>query len=469
MKGQRLCYAALMLIFVIAVASKLHFSTQQYLIHNIDAGYYVEHISEVFTEGYPQVVDPPLAFYYAAAFVAVFGMMLGFKVAIAIASAGIAFPVFKITEFLSGKRDVALLAAFLAAFSPTNMFMMGDLLKNMVGLFFGAWLVYFVIRASERFTLRDAALAALSGLLMVGSHFSSAAYIMAVLFPFLLLRPAYSYWKTRMLTKESVFCLAMTAGLIAAGMATILIKGFDISNGQVGMFGLYGKGEPALVLFTEYAVFIIPVLLAFTRMGRGQLLLFLPWLMVTVLLNQPYFVSEAWTFRFAWDAFVFVAVLTAIGVGYFREDRTAFHGVMMLLGILVLAGFADAGQRTHPVIEAEEWEGLVRLHDERPDIVFSGLHAGVNYWAQAAGFEVVEPHLPGNYLLVCDEGQHRGNPWLDEACIHGTAMPLEAIERSGFEYHFGRFYVMSEESFRLPEDQMPQEELFPDEEMPGPG
>jgi hypothetical protein len=449
----------LMAIFIIALALKLILSTQAFLIHNNDAGYYVKNINEVLRYGYPSASVPPLPFYYAALFSSVLGVMLGFKVAIALASAGIAFPIYKITETITKNKDAALFAAFLAAFSPVNMFMMGDLLKNMLGLFFGMWFVYYLIKTTDRFTVRDAALAVTSALLMIGSHLSSSAYVMLVVAPFLLLFPAYGYWSKRRISRESAFSIAMAGMLLLAGTAVILLKGFDVSEGKIGIVGLYTTGNAAFVLFDEYGFFIIPVFLGLYRLSRERLLL-LPWLIMAFLLTQPFFASEAWTFRFGWNTYPLVAILTAVGIFLFQK-KAILYGLVAILSIYILGGFVAAGQATHPVIETEEWEGMLRLRAEKPDIMLVNVGGAAGYWADAAGLLASDYPDPEPYILICDGAQIRENHWLDETCFTNIPTPPEKIwrlEREGkIVAAFGRFVVVAEGDYQIPEDQMPEE------------
>jgi hypothetical protein len=446
----------LLAIFILALALKLLLSTQVYLIHNNDAGYYVKNINEVLQHGYPSASAPPLPFYYAAIFSSVLGVMLGFKVAIALASAGIAFPVYRITEHVAKNKDAALLAAFLAAFSPTNMFMMGDLLKNMCGLFFGMWFVYYLINTTDRFTVRDAALAAASALLMIGSHLSSSAYSMLAVAPFLLIFPAYGYWRKRKLSKESLFSLAMAGMLFLAGSAVILLRGMDVSEGKVGIVGLYGAGDTALVLLDGYGFFLIPVFLGFSRLGRERLMLFLPWLAVAFLLTQPYFASEAWTFRFAWNTYPLVAILSAVGIFHFQKQKAALYGLVAILVIHTLGGFVASGQATHPVLETEEWEGMLKLRAERPDIQLINVGGPMGYWAEAAGLSGSDRPDPEPHFLLCDGMQFRENEWLDFSCRANNPISREEIVRLESEgkvaASFGRFIVVAERDYELPVD-----------------
>jgi hypothetical protein len=426
---------ALVAIFILALALKLIFVTQEPLIYHADAGYYVEHVGEVLTQGYPDVKEPPLSFYYAGFFAAFLGVMLGFKVAISIASAAIAFPVYKITEQLGKKKDVALLAAFLAAFAPANMFLMGSLLKNVVGLFFGAWFVYFLIKTTDRFTMRDAVFAAISGVLMLGSHLSSSGYIIFTIAPFLVLLPVYEFWKERMLSKGSL--LIFIAGVIALSYLDI-----NVSRGNIGSIGIQeGKGL-GFDLIGEYLIFMPLVLLGLYNLKREHLLLFLPWLLITFLLTQPFLTEPGWEKRFIWNSYFIVAVLTALGAGALSSKRILFYGLAFILGAYTLAGFVYEGQSMGPIISEEEWHGLLALHKQRPDITFSMVEGGTAQWVEAAGFNTTLAPMPGTYLLLCDRSEPNLDKWLDGGCLMTVFVEKHTIEQSEPIAKFGRFYVV---------------------------
>lgn len=442
MPDERHHTAALATMFLLCLALKLYFATQSPLIYNNDAGYYVEHINEVLSQGYPDVTEPPIPFYYAGFFALFLGVMMGFKVAICIASAAIAFPVYMIARHLGKDGRIALFAAFLAAFSPTNMLMMGDLLKNQVGLFFGAWFIYLLLKATDRFTVRDGALAAACAILMVGSHLSSSAYIMLAVAPFLVLRPAYGYWKEKRIGGESLFCIAMAALLFIAGLGVLAYRGMGISDGGIGPIGFYGGQGDISPLIDEYLLFIPFALLGLRTLGGKRLLLFLPWLLVTLMLSMPFFTQGGWEARFVWNAYFLVALLTALGVGYLSKDRVAFYGSAILLGVCALSGFLYFGDDIGPVIYQQEWEGMLALHSQRPDIGFSRAGGGMAQWLNAAGFSTTTADMPGNYLLLCDSSVPVPDRWLEGGCKMTVHVERRIIEQTDPIAHFGRFYVV---------------------------
>ena len=440
----------LLAIFLLSFILKVYLVTKEPMMYNIDAGYYVKHINEVFTQGYPDVSDPPIAFYYAALFVAIFGMMLGFKIAISLASAAIAFPVYFIVNYITKKKDISLFAAFLVAFSDVNMFMMGDLLKNMLGLFFGAWFIYFIIKTSDKFNIRDALLAFVSLFLMVGSHFSSSAYIILCTIPFLILLPVYNFHKTKKLSKESVFCIALLAVLFFSGITVLLFKGYELGNFGIIRLNTEALSHISFALFNKYSLYALLFLIGMYivyRTNTRYFLFFLLWLVTAFLLTQPLFVDEAWTFRFEWNTYVLAAIVSAIGAGYFRKDKSIFFVIILLVALFLLQMFWDAGHSIAPVINLDEWEGLLALHESRPDIVFTEMFGGAIYWTEAAGFEVSEPH-PDKYLLVCIEQHEPLPPHMEmwNACHHTINIPeplIHELEEQGkIVAQFGRFYVI---------------------------
>ncbi|MEW6036108.1 MAG: glycosyltransferase family 39 protein [Candidatus Micrarchaeota archaeon] len=430
---------ALIVIFLAAFLLKAGLSSREYLVHNIDAGYYVKNMEDVLSTGFPSVSDPPLAFYYGAAFAFIFGTMAGFKVAISLASAAIAFPAYKVAELLSGRKDAAILAAFLAAFSGTNMFMMGDLLKNMLGLFFGAWFLYFALKAGEKFSLRDAALCAFAAILMVASHFSSAGYIFLTAAPYFVLRPYLR--RVDGPSRENLFCAALLLALLLGALGIIILRGWDLSRG-IGVLEFSGRWEPNAGFISEYGIFLFPALLGL-RSSEKRWLFLIPYLAVTLLMTQQLFVREDYTMRFEWNAYFMVAVLAGIGTSCLRDDRAAHIAAAALLCALVLLSFFRAADDTHPIIYEEEWQGLLRLREEMPWLSFRGIFGGTEYWAEAAGF-VVSPD--GTHVLACDSSIPAPNRWLAAGCEQAVRMAPEEIRtyeaRGKVAARFGRFAVI---------------------------
>jgi hypothetical protein len=276
---------------------------------------------------------------------------------------------------------------------------------------------------------------------MLGSHFSSGAFMVLAAVPFLLSGPILE-WRDKLPTSaESRFCISMLAALALGGLAIILAKGLA-SGGSVGVIGLLGAGGFNNVFFMEYAAFLLPVLLGLIMLRHKPAILFLSWLGMGILLSQPLFTQPGFQTRFAWDAYVPVAILTGIGLGYFWEDRRAFIGACLIVCIIALAGFVRVGLEISPIIYQEEWDGLLRLHSERPDIVFSRIFGGAGQWAGAAGFEVTEELKEGSCLLVCDSTLKEENDWYGGACQMTVHAEKDSILRMPVLAHFGRFYVV---------------------------
>jgi hypothetical protein len=183
---------------------------------------------------------------------------------------------------------------------------------------------------------------------------------------------------------------------------------------------------------------------------RKHLLVFVPWLAVTFLLTLPLFVNPGWTTRFAWNAYLPVAMLSAIGVGYFYKKEAIFLGIILILGLQVIAGFVQAGQDIHPIIYEKEWEWFLQLRERHPERVISGAGGGLSQWLGAAGIPLVNDMEEGTHIIACDQSQKTGDRWLDGGCE--MAYTYDESMAGRVEEKGGRFYLIRSRN-NLPEDE----------------
>ena len=446
---------ALALVFIASFLLKLYFATRYPLIAGMDAGYYVMHIQEVFTHGYPQVGDPPIAFYIGAFFTYLAGdIFLGFKIAISLFSAAICFPIYKIAKYVTKDRAVAVFAGFLASFSTSNMFIMGDLFKNTIGLFFGAWFVYLAVKSIRETSTRNTALAIVAFVLMLGTHFSSSAYLLFSITPLLLLLPIYNFMHEKKITTESFKCFAIIGGIGLAALAVLLLKPGLLGDYSIGPVGLEylddgppGKSDTInLNMFSMYSFFSLLAMLGLYsayKIDPKWAILFIPWIVVSFLLTQPMFVDDSWVFRFEMNTYIPIALLAGLGAFYFRKEKAVFYAVMLLMSLHTLYMFTDSGMQRMPMITLEEFRGMEVFSENHPQAEIIGPYAGLAYWVEAAGLETAGegPPPPGSYLLACASSpKEPGSQCQTISLPEGT---LQELSRKGeVEAVFGRFFLL---------------------------
>ena len=118
----------------------------------------------------------------------------------------------------------------------------------------------------------------------------------------------------------------------------------------------FAEGPLSTFIFEEFKLFLIPAVMGLAVLDKKHLMLFLPWLVVAFLLTQEFFTQDIFTFRFGWNTYVPIAILTALGAGFLRKNNPVYYSVIVLLGISVAAGFIHSAQSIHPVITLEEWD-----------------------------------------------------------------------------------------------------------------
>ena len=480
----------LLAIFLSSFLLKLYFATSYPLIAGMDAGYYVVEFREVLEYGYPQTSDPPIAFLIGAFFTVLAGdIFLGFKIAICLFSAAICFPIYKIAKYITNDRRIGLFAAFLAAFSVSNMFIMGDLFKNTIGLFFGAWFIYFLIKAIKETNFRNAGLAIIAFILMLGSHFSSSAYLLFSITPFLILLPIYDYFKEKKFTRESKVCLSILGGMALAGILFLLLKPALLGDYSLGPVGLeyMDDGVPgmpsrpngiSLQIFTTYSIFSLLAFLGIYsayKLNPKWVLLFVPWLIISFLLTQPMLVDNSWVFRFEMNSYIVISILAGLGVYYFKNEKGAFYGVMFLMAISTLYMFVEAGTERTPLITLEEYQGMLAFAQTHPDAEILGPMGGLAYWVQAAGLDLADtnsPNLSSPNVYFMFSVQTQPKPGTPPDQFGGTrqtksisAAELAQIPKESIEAKFGNYVLVEASSAPLPPSKdkhpLPQQQQLP--------
>lgn len=461
---------ALFLGFLFSFILKLYFSTSYPLIAGMDAGYYVMHIQDVFIYGYPQVGDPPIAFYIGALSTWLAGdLFLGFKIAISLFSAAICFPIYKMAKYVTKDRAIGVFAGFLASFSTSNMFIMGDLFKNTVGLFFGAWFVYLTVKSIRETTTRNTALAILAFVLMLGTHFSSSAYLLFSITPLLLLLPIYNFLHEKKITTESLACFAVIGGIGVAAILVILLKpGLlgDYSIGPVG-FDYLDDGPPGksdtinLNMFSMYSFFSLLAMLGLYsayKIDPKWALLFVPWILVSFLLTQPMFVDNSWVFRFEMDTYIPVSILAGLGAFYFRKEKAIFYGVVLLMSLHTLYMFAEGGTQRTPLISLQEYHGMQVFAQSHSGAEIFGPRGGLAYWVQAAGLETTEDPVPSTnkYAMFSVQGKKPGGMGGASQTNSITETQLSEFASSGsIAASFGNFVFVESMGIQKPASKPP--------------
>ncbi|MBD3397743.1 hypothetical protein GF412_01280 [Candidatus Micrarchaeota archaeon] len=457
---------ALFLVFLFSFILKLYFSTRYPLIAGMDAGYYVMHIKDVFLYGYPQVSDPPIAFYLGALFTWLANdLFLGFKVAISLFSAAICFPIYKIAKYVTKDRAVAVFAGFLASFSTSNMFIMGDLFKNTIGLFFGAWFVYLAVKSIRETSTRNTALAIVAFVLMLGTHFSSSAYLLFSITPLLLLLPIYNFMHEKRITTESLKCFAIIGGIGLAALAVLLLKPGLLGDYSIGPVGLeyLDDGPPGksgtinLNMFSMYSFFSLLAMLGLYsayRIDPKWAILFIPWIVVSFLLTQPMFVDDSWVFRFEMNTYIPIALLAGLGAFYFRKEKAVFYAVMLLMSLHTLYMFTDSGMQRMPLISMQEYQALSEFAKAHPGSQIFGPRGGLAYWVQAAGLETTDDPspAPGKYAMFSIQAPKPGGMGGASQTPSITESELRKISEPGsVAAEFGNFVLVETTGMHKPE------------------
>ncbi|MFH1785442.1 MAG: glycosyltransferase family 39 protein [Candidatus Micrarchaeota archaeon] len=435
----KLEHLAVLLIFLFAFIMRIYFLTKYDLLYGVDAGYYFMRVNETLTAGVPDIgISPPIIFYYLSFFSLVFeDVTIGIKVGAALLSAAMAFPFYFLLLQISKNKKIAILGSFLGAFSYANVRIMEGLLKNLGGLFFGVFFIYFLLRVFEEKKKRDIILTTLSFILMLGTHFSSTAYIVVSLFPFLLLFPAIDYYEKKSLTTEAKLSFCAAIMILICAIFVLAIRPDLITGEGIGTLGLQnlkpGQNWFNFSILGAYSIMIVFILLGLLniyKLNKRHFFLFLIWLIMSLLLMQPIFVDHSWVIRFELMAYLVSVPLMAIGALYLISNKPLFYFSILLICLFNFYLFYQMGDALAPIITNEEWDGFLTLHTAFPNASFTGVSGGIKYWAQAAGLNLTDGKTANFVILQKDR--------------HSVSIPPNPI------FHFGRFFILNNMKIKQP-------------------
>jgi len=396
-------YIALGIIVLASFLLKMYFLLQTPHIPGIDAGYYVWHARDTMN-GDLYLDEPPIAFLLSALISLLVGgdVMLGVKLTIALISSAIAIPFYLITKQLTRQNSLALFAAFLGAFSVSNWWISVLFIKNITGLFFGLFVIYYFIKNLHNFNKKNLVLLVASIALMVASHFSSSAYIVIALFPtacciltyFLIKKPL-----SPSTNKSTIFTCAFFIFVILLATALVLAWKPDIiGDDSIGPIGIQedenGQSRVEPPIRYGYSVFSLLALLGLFvlwRQGDKRIfLLFMIWVATSFLLNQSQFVDSSWLFRFDLMSFLPLTILLVTGMNYFKKQKLVWGTmlIMIIYTMFSLFGIYEMYDSFEMKASSQEFLGFQEFYEKHPDAVMIADNPAVIYFLCGIGFEV---------------------------------------------------------------------------------
>jgi hypothetical protein len=142
-------------IFIFSFLLDMYVLTRYNISYGRDGPFYDLQVLNILQTGFPTGIYPPLTYYMLTPFVILSGSsFLGIKIGISFIGSLLVFPAFFLTQTFSEKLNMeskipALLSAFLITVNTFYFQMIGDFLKNLVGIFFLLFLLYFAVKWLE--------------------------------------------------------------------------------------------------------------------------------------------------------------------------------------------------------------------------------------------------------------------------------------------------------------------------------
>ncbi len=333
-----------------------------------------------------------------------------FDIATALASGLVAITTFLMMRRLTKNSWIALMAAFLSAFLPANLRLMGELQKNAFGVTLMPLSVLFFWRSLESESKLDMIV---TGILLgvVGLTHQLAFGTLAIAYvTYLGVLMAY---RKRIPWKE--IRIVAIIGVVAA-----LICGWYYYGAISGAESLAGESGPAPAqegpaIYRFYDEYMGRMLLFFSLVGLGVGILrrrksdlfLIAWWLSALAMAQPW-VSSEYQWRFAIMLGMPTALLAAVGIidgiGGLLESKPfarigKSHSHLVQKGILggvvifvVLVQTCSAhyyawnGEMLQPLITMEEYEALVEFKENFGEVPVFGTGEGIGlYWPDAVG------------------------------------------------------------------------------------
>ncbi|MBU0532998.1 glycosyltransferase family 39 protein [Candidatus Micrarchaeota archaeon] len=410
-------YPVLIAIFLISFLVKFLFLQQFPHIPGVDSGYYVWHVDETL-EGDIFLDDPPFVFFLSALFSFLFNdTIISVKIVIVLLSSLYVLPFYLIVKEITNNEKLGVFAALIGTFSGANWWVALGHVKNIAGLLFGLFVIYYFILCMKNFSRKNAVLLALSFLFMVGSHFSSSAYMVAPLMAaaFLILSFVL-YTKSNENARNVCIALILFSFLVATSI--IVLKPSLIGDSTIGTIGLQEESNTKfspikqgelfrISILEHYSIFSILALLGLYvlwRQNKELFILFSIWIFTSLLFTQPAFVDARWVLRFEMMSFLPFTILCITGLNFF-ESKPLLYSIMFLLFIFTTFDFLNTLNDPKMVISNNTYFQLVAFHGSNPDITVYCTMMPECYWFHAIGFEVIDgqpepPFEDGDFLAI---------------------------------------------------------------------
>lgn len=404
-------------IFLLSFLVKFLFLMQYPHIPGRNSGYYVWHANDVLEGEFFSTTDAPFVFFLSAFLSLIVGdTVLAVKIVIALLSSLYVIPFYLIVKELSGKEELGIFAGLIGTFAGQNWWIACGHVKNIAGLFFGLFVIYFFIKSLKSLTPKNAGLLTLSLVLMVASHFSSSAYIVAAIGASAFAILVWLLYKKEANEHAIKTCAIIILVSFICASVVLLFKPELIGDSSIGTIGVEEKafgprgGIDLSILGIYNVLFLLSLAGLYLLWERKELfILFSLFVFVSFILTQSAFVDDSWTTRFEKMSFIPFTILGFYGISYFK-NRIITYGLMVLVVLLVAHGFLGSYNRPAMILSSEDYLELVAFYENAPEMtVYSpddeyGLGKDERYWLNAIGFDAIdempEPPFGENDFLV---------------------------------------------------------------------
>jgi hypothetical protein len=213
-------------IFLFSFILDLWVLTRYNLSYGIDGPFYDIQVLNIIKTGFPNWNYPPIAYYLLTPFVILAkNSFLCIKIGMSFLGSLMVFPTYFLSQIITkdfkvGNKIIPLLSAFLITINPLYFSMIGNLMKNLIGILFLMTFSYFIIKWFENIVdwKKYGVLTTIFLLINMLTHIYTGSVSILIFLVMLVFTFVFKSYKNRSLAKFELKIL----GLISAGVALVL-------------------------------------------------------------------------------------------------------------------------------------------------------------------------------------------------------------------------------------------------------
>ncbi|RLE63711.1 MAG: hypothetical protein DRJ47_09030 [Thermoprotei archaeon] len=384
------------------------------LLPGIDGPYYAVQVNWILKYGGLKYLDPPLTFYIMAFFANVLGdVFIAVKAVASLFTAATVVPLYLFYRDFLGERGGGISASLVFILNFYTFRLLGDFIKNSIGLLWLASYIYFLYKF-----LREKTRGSLAGLLFFLA-LTALTHVLdlgtAMLLTFILTALVFIFKIDKVIVVPFMICIIFLLGLFIAPA----VVGHDIFKFVAFIEETLGESDASMQMpFDEFIkrgiisltavslLFLTGIRNTLAREDKRNRVFLLALAFSSLLLNLPFYPMQ-WLFRFQLMSSIFIAYAT----GFCTSHLKTFYSKLVLLTLftsLLLATNHYIFTGFRPSIPLEEYNELVNVVQKYSGKSFVVPDTRLRYWVETLTEKVYKkpPAVQQNKILFIFDRRH---------------------------------------------------------------